>query len=351
MRRYVISVFEGDFRVAQRHESILQILLKSKKITPRSNIICSIRKNIRRWGELTGDCMKYLPSTFKNNIVDNYGEKGREWLERLGDRVQNLSAKWNLTNFETFPNLTFNYVVSALSGEVPVVLKVGIEHDLLRREAAVMTFFKNHGAVDLIDSCDGALLLKRCSPGYSLMDFFPYDEKKSVEIATNVIKNLRLASKEQKDFSDFVSLNAILKDLDHPSNIAKEYLDKAKNFAEHLLETSYEKVAMHGDLHHDNIIYDQTENCWKVIDPFGVVGDSTYEFASFMINPIDKIWKRADAISLVEERARTFSQIANVDPQRLKQWAFVKAVLCLIWTAKTENQDRFELVKLFDKII
>ena len=108
---------------------------------------------------------------------------------------------------------------------------------------------------------------------------------------------------------------------------------------------------MHRDLHHDNVIYDESENRWKIIDPFGVIGDPVYEFASFMINPIDKIWKRTDATSLVEERVRMFSQIAGIDPVRLKQWTFVKAVLCLIWTEKTKNQDRVELVKLFDKII
>ena len=295
--------------------------------------------------------MKHLPLGFKNNIINHYGEEGSEWLSGLGDTVRYLATKWNLTNLETFPNLTFNYVASALRKEVPVVLKVGIEQDLLKREAAVLTFFKNHGAVDLIDSCDGALLLKKCSPGYSLMNFFPHDERKSVEIEADVIKNLHLDPKEQKDFSDFVPLDDILKDLKQFSNIDEKYLNKARKFAEFLLKTSHEKVAMHGDLHHDNVIYDESENCWKIIDPFGVVGDPIYEFASFMINPIDKIWKRTDALSLVEERVHIFSQITDIDPVRLKQWTFVKAVLCLIWTAKTENQDRIELVKLFDKVI
>jgi len=235
--------------------------------------------------------------------------------------------------------------------EVPVVLKIGIEQELLRREAAVLTFFKNYGAVDLIDSCDGALLLKKCNPGDSLMKFFPHDERKSVEIVANVIKNLHLTSKEQKDFSDFIHLDDILKDLQRSSNVDEKYLDKARKFAEFLLKTFCEKVAMHGDLHHDNVIYDESENRWKIIDPFGVVEDPVYEFASFMINPIDKIWKRIDAVSLVEERVRIFSQISDINPVRLKQWTFVKAVLCLIWTEKTENQDRIELVKLFDKII
>ena len=295
--------------------------------------------------------MKNFPSTFKNNIIDNYGEVGCDWLRNLGDTVRELAAKWNLTNLKTFPNLTFNYVVSALRGKVPVVLKVGMEHDLLKREASVLTFFKNHVAVELIDSCDGALLLKKCNPGRSLMSFFPRDEKKSVKIVANVIKNLRLASKEQKNFNDFVPLDAILKDLDQPSNINEDYLNKAGKFAKFLLKTSREKVAMHGDLHHDNILYDESENRWKVIDPFGVIGDPVYEFASFMINPIDKIWKRTDAVALVEKRVCMFSQIADIDPLRLKQWTFVKAVLCLIWTAKTENQDRTELVKLIDKVV
>ena len=295
--------------------------------------------------------MQIFPSTFKTNIIDNYGEKGYAWLNNLEDTVQRLAAKWNLTNLEAFPNLTFNCVVSALCEEVPIVLKVGIEQDLLKREASVLTFFKNHGAVDLIDSCDGALLLKKCSPGYSLMNFFPNNEKKSIEIISDVIKNLRLASKEQEDFSDFVPLDDILKDLQQYSNVDEKYLDKARKLAEFLLKISHEKVTMHGDLHHDNVIYDESENCWKIIDPFGVIGDPVYEFTSFMINPIDKIWKRSDAISIVEDRIYMFSKIANIDPLRLKQWSFVKAVLCLIWTEKTENQNRVELVKLFDKII
>ena len=142
-----------------------------------------------------------------------------------------------------------------------------------------------------------------------------------------------------------------MKDLQQSSNVDEKYLDKARKFAEFLLKTSYEKVAMHGDLHHDNVIYDESENRWKIIDPFGVIGDPVYEFASFMINPIDKIWKRTDAFSLVEERVRMFSQIAGIDPVRLKQWTFVKAVLCLIWMEKTENQDRVELVKLFNRVV
>ena len=291
-------------------------------------------------------------STFKNNIIDINGEKGRKWLESLDGIVGDLTKKWNLSNLEVFPNLTFNYVLSAVKDKsIPVVLKVGIKHQLLAREAEMLRFFENYGAVRLIDSCDGALLLQKCVPGYSLMDYFPNDEEKSIEIIANVIKRLHSSSQEQKNLREIISLKELLNELYLPPKIAKDYLDKARRFAEFLLETTTENVILHGDLHHDNIIYDDSDQGWKIIDPSGVIGDPVYEYTSFMINPIDKIWKCDNALSIIENRLQKFSKIADIDPLRLKQWTFVKAVLCLIWTEDTQNQDRLELVKLFNRIV
>jgi streptomycin 6-kinase len=106
---------------------------------------------------------------------------------------------------------------------------------------------------------------------------------------------------------------------------------------------------MHGDLHHDNILCDGSE--WKVIDPAGVVGDLVYEIASFMINPIDKIWKCENAVEVVQNRIEKFSSLLNIDPQRILQWTFVKCMLCWIWTLETSNQDRSQLAMLFDRIV
>ncbi|MDR3155476.1 MAG: hypothetical protein LBT90_00005, partial [Holosporaceae bacterium] len=117
----------------------------------------------------------------------------------------------------------------------------------------------------------------------------------------------------------------------------------------HLLETTTKQTVMHGDLHHDNILRDNDE--WKIIDPAGVVGDHVYEIASFMINPIDKIWKCENAISIITNRVEKFSCLLNVDPQRILQWTFVKSVLCWIWTLETPNHDRSQLAKLFDEVV
>ena len=289
--------------------------------------------------------------TFRNNIVDLRGEQGQKWLESLDDIVQNLAKKWNLSHLKAFSNLTYNYVLSGYqNGNVPVVLKVGIENDLLQKEAEMLRFFVNYGAVTLIDSCDGALLLQRCVPGYSLTNYFPNDEENSIEIIANVIKKLHSASLKQ-NMSTVTPLKELLNDLYQLSNVAENYVAKARDFSESLLKTTTKNVVMHGDLHHDNVIYDESAQSWKIIDPAGVIGDPTYEYTSFMINPIDKIWKCDNALSIIEKRIQKFAQIADINPHRLRQWTFAKAVLCLVWTEGTQNQDRLELVKLFDKII
>ncbi|MBQ3565023.1 MAG: phosphotransferase [Alphaproteobacteria bacterium] len=166
----------------------------------------------------------------------------------------------------------------------------------------------------------------------------------------NVIKKLHSASPKQS-MCMVTPLKKLLNDLYQPSSVAENYVAKAHDFSESLLKTTTENVIMHGDLHHDNVIYDEVAQSWKIIDPAGVIGDPIYEYTSFMINPIDKIWKGDNALSIIENRAQKFSKIADIDPYRLRKWTFVKAVLCLIWTEGTQNQDRLELVKLFNRFV
>ena len=125
---------------------------------------------------------------------------------------------------------------------IPVVLKVGIKHQLIAREAEMLRFFENCGAVHLIDSCDGALLLQKCIPGYSLMDYFPNNEEKSIEIIANIIKKLHTVSQKQKKLCKIVSLKELLDELYVPSKIAKNYIEKSKKIAESLLKTTTENV-------------------------------------------------------------------------------------------------------------
>jgi streptomycin 6-kinase len=144
-------------------------------------------------------------------------------------------------------------------------------------------------------------------------------------------------------------LEDLLNDLYKNWNIPDHLISKAQRISQYLLKTTAQQTAMHSDLHHDNILCDGDK--WKIIDPAGVVGDPVYEIASFMINPIDNLWKYENVMAIIQNRIEKFSSLLNIDPQRILQWTFVKSVLCWIWTLETPNHDRSQLAMLFDKIV
>jgi streptomycin 6-kinase len=178
------------------------------------------------------------------------------------------------------------------------------------------------------------------------MEYFSHREDESIEITANVIQKLHSVDGIPDSFTPIEELLSIFQE---KWEISDRYIHKAQRMAEHLLKTTARKVAMHGDLHHDNILRDGDE--WKIIDPSGVVGDPVYEIASFMINPIDKIWKCENAMEIIQNRIEKFSALMNLDPRRIAQWTFVKSMLCWIWTLETPNLDRSKLAILFDKVV
>lgn len=287
-------------------------------------------------------------STFEDNIIGINGDKGRLWLSKLDSRVKELAQKWNLSNLRPFENLTFNYVLSGMQNSItPVVLKIGIKSELLKREAEALAFFKDFGAVNLIDSCNDALLMIKCSPGKSLMEYFPNHDDEAIEIAADVIRILHSANQTT---CSFITLDDLLSELNGDYNLPNGYLQKAREIARHLLETTRNKVVMHGDLHQDNILHDGNE--WKIIDPSPVLGDPIYELTSFMINPIDRLWKYENAQEIVRNRLDKFSRIMQIDAERLAQWTFVKSALCVIWTTGTAaRNDRKALARLFGDVL
>lgn len=102
-------------------------------------------------------------SIFENNIITIYGESGREWLKRLPEQVQQLELNWELSHLTPLENLTYNYVLSGLRGDIPIILKLGPNASDLGREANALDAFNGFGGVSILDRQDNALLLQRAS--------------------------------------------------------------------------------------------------------------------------------------------------------------------------------------------
>ena len=283
---------------------------------------------------------------FHSNIISIYGEQGKEWLDELPELVAAISSKLELRDLKAVANLTYNYVLSGFQGDNPIILKLGLDNVGLKREAFALKCFAGYGVVKVLAENDGMLLIERAMPGTSLKDYFPTKEKESIEIGCGLIKKLHQAN--IPSVHNFPHIKDWLAALDKDWNIPNHYLQKARKLRDQLLQISKPDVLLHGDLHHDNILPNGDD--WLVIDPKGVIGESAYEVAAFIRNPIPELMHHADATTIIHNRITRFAEALELPSQRILDWCFVQAVLAWAWALEDGcDTSYFEhLTKVFD---
>jgi streptomycin 6-kinase len=236
-------------------------------------------------------------------------------MEKLNDDLKEVT------------NLTYNYVLSGLQGNNPIILKLGLDSEGLAREAFALKCFAGYGAVKVLAEDDGMLLLERAVPGISLKSYFPDQEHESIEIACVIMQKLHQVDIPENH--NFPHIKDWLTVLDKGWSIPDAYLKKARKLRDQLLKTAKPDVLLHGDLHHNNIL--QNGNDRVVIDSKGVIGESAYEVAAFIRNPMPELLAHADATTIILNRITHFAKIMDLPSQRILDWCFVQAVLAWIW--------------------
>jgi streptomycin 6-kinase len=283
---------------------------------------------------------------FEQNIINLYGEKGRQWQENLPNLVAQLVNTYGLSNLKAVNNLSYNYVLSGFQEAQPIILKLGLDIDGFKREAAALMAFEGYGVVQVFSENTGLLLLECAVPGMSLKSYFPEKDDEAINITANVIKRLHKAPIPHAQ--TFPHVKDWLSVLDSDLKIPAKTLQKARELRDQLLKTAASDVLLHGDLHHDNIL--QNGNDWVVIDPKGIIGEPAYEVAAFIRNPIPELLNHADAPNIIHNRVTRFAELFELPSQRILDWCFVQAVLAWVWAIEDGcDASYFEhLTKVFD---
>lgn len=269
-------------------------------------------------------------TTFHSNIISIYGEKGKAWLDELPELVTAIASGLDLRDLKEVTNLTYNYVLSGLQGNNPIILKLGLDHEALTREAFALRCFEGCGAVNMLAEDKGMLLLERAVPCTSLKSYFPDQEHESIEIACKVMKKLHKANIPITH--NFPHIKDWLKAFDKDWSIPDGYLKKARKLRGQLLKTTGPDVLLHGDLHHDNIL--QNGNDWLVIDPKGVIG-----------SPMNEIWA---FVMDIERDIPFIAHYFNFRTQDVFHWYFVHVILAACWNLE-DNIDASLFLRLAEK--
>ena len=302
-------------------------------------------------------------------------EDGRSYLDALPSLIEEASEKWGLTDVQSVPNLSYNFVafakssftakaakgakkelnlrgLGALGGSNDVVLKIGLPNRETRSEMVALQLFDGKGACRLLkyDEERYWMLLERLKPGVMLSTM--EDDEEATHIAAEVMKRMWInqdalggvPAAEDGGLSDkFIQLTdwfhggfeRMRKHFNGGTGSLNEKLvERAESSVKNFFAENHNPVLMHGDFHHYNIL--SSERGWLVIDPKGVIGPAGYEVGPFMMNPWDKF---SDGIShqLILKRIDILHERLGFERERILEWSLAHAMLSAWWSIEDDT--------------
>ncbi|MEV7930636.1 aminoglycoside phosphotransferase family protein [Kitasatospora sp. NPDC088779] len=255
------------------------------------------------------------------------GEAGRRWLAALPDTVAQWCDRWNL-KVDGPPMHGYNsLVVPVRRGGEPLALKVTWPDQQMQEQVLALRLWNGHGAVRLLDTdtTAGVMLLQRLDHTRPLRDA-PLTQ--AVPVIGTLLRRLAIEPPDGlRTTADIAAghrreLPTQWEELGRP--IPRHTLDHALDLAEELSHDDY-TVLVNNDLHYDQVLR-TPDGHWSVVDPLIVRGVLEYQVAPLL-------WSRFDELgpSRVQWCIDALTDAADLDPDRARKWALLRAVEYWIW--------------------
>lgn len=274
---------------------------------------------------------------------------GVEWLDSLPAIVVGRTREWELEVLAPLPGGNVSLVLAVERHGVPAVLKVNFPEDESAHEPDALRLWDGSGAVRLLayDEPTRALLLERCVPGDRLWEI--EDEDEATGIAATVLAALWKPPPVEHSFESLADVS-LRWSVEIPRDWAslgrpfeRKLVDEAVSACLELGGDQEEQVVLHQDLHGGNVLR-ATREAWLAIDPKPLVGERTFDTASFLR---DRRWLLGTpgAEARIRRRLDLLSSELGLDPERMRRWGIVHALAWGVSGRKVE-QDMVECARL-----
>ena len=113
-----------------------------------------------------------------------------------------------------------------------------------------------------------------------------------------------------------------------------------QSVADKLLREPQDQLALHGDIHYDNIL-DSGNRGWIAIDPKGVIGERGFDYANLFCNPTIEF---ATSPARLPREIPLVAARAGLEPQRLLRWIIAWAGLMASWMLEDKEDPTLPLL-------
>jgi streptomycin 6-kinase len=209
----------------------------------------------------------------------------------------------------------------------PAMLKIAHGEEE-RRGAALMAWWAGEGAAQVLAWTDPALLLERADGARCLAAMARAGEDDAaMRILCGAAAALH-APRPAPPPASLVRLDRWFGALAAGAARRGGIFQTAWAVARRLLAAPRDERALHGDLHHRNVL-DFGPRGWLAIDPKGLFGERGFDYANMVCNPDIAT---AGAKGALARRARIVCDEAGLEPERYLGWVLAYAALSASWT-------------------
>jgi streptomycin 6-kinase len=243
--------------------------------------------------------------------------------------VEVLLETWDVKPDGALITTHSSWVLPVRRNAACAILKVARIPDE-RRGYALMRWWDGAGAARVLASAENALLLERATGGRDLAEMarFGQDDEACRILCETAV---RLHTSRPSQLPELHPLEVWFQPL---FDLADQHtcLAMAANTARRLLSEARCISALHGDLHHENVL-DFGERGWLAIDPHGLLGERFFDFANIFTNPdlSDPTHPVSTLPGRLEARLKIVAETAQVAPNRMLQWIVAWTGLSAAW--------------------
>ncbi len=201
------------------------------------------------------------------------------------------------------------------------ILKVAtVEEE--RRGGRLMCWWEGDGAARVLSHDENALLLERACGRLSLTDIVRGgNDDEATRIICGVVAHLHALRPDPPP--PLPSLEDWFEPLHAAAATHGGILREAATQASTLLASQVEATVLHGDIHHGNVL-DFGSRGWLAIDPKGLIGERSFDYANLFCNPDTAT---ANAPGRLRRQVEVVSTTARLDRRRLLGWIIAWAGL------------------------
>lgn len=255
---------------------------------------------LKREVEVSGDENTLYWSGFEHNFFDSSRYAGEGNIGHILEHIElkkmsllqlpDAVERWKLQQCKPVYERGTKAVYEAIAPIFgPVVLKINRDVNQLREEFVMLQALSGEGCCKLYDYDEeaGFLLEERLTPGTVLRE--ETDLGKRIQAFAQIFRQIHTCNMPAGQAPDYMQWLDEIYDFCVKNNVDSEITEKAelaRKICGEMFEKYPERVLLHGDLHHDNLLL-REDGTYGMIDPKGVMGPEILDVARFLMNEID----------------------------------------------------------------